>query len=168
MSARQNMREGRKALPLHLIAQALPMLTRHELAAVTERLIERLDELDGDSDLEDSHDQEAIDEREEDRSDTSTGYWDIDQRYCVKDAAFMDNRVNVDAAGSFKVAVDMAKGIHSLTTSTEVREKTSALKMLSSEAPLDDCYLIAKTSLISLQKPKSPITECVTGIVSLI
>ncbi len=96
MSARQNIREGRKALPLDLIAQAVPMLTRFELAAITERLIERLDELDGDSDLEDSHDQEAIDEREPD-SHGGAGYWDIDQRFCVMDAAFMDCRVNVDA-----------------------------------------------------------------------
>jgi hypothetical protein len=96
MSARQNMREGRKALPLHLIAQALPKLTRHELAAITERLIERLDELDGDPDLEDSHDQEAIDEREPD-SEGGAGLWDIDQRFCVMDAAFMNNRINIDA-----------------------------------------------------------------------
>lgn len=53
MSRRQNIREGRKPLPLHLIAQAVPMLTRCELAAITERLLERLDELDGDPDLED-------------------------------------------------------------------------------------------------------------------
>lgn len=31
------------------------------------------------------------------------------------------------AANSFKIAVDLAKGIHALKTSTEVREKTSAL-----------------------------------------
>ncbi|MBP6379174.1 MAG: hypothetical protein KA312_02020 [Sphingorhabdus sp.] len=96
MSARQNIREGRKALPLHLIAQAVPMLTRFELAAITERLIERLDELDGDTDLEDTHDREAIDEREPD-SEGGAGFWDIDQRHCVMDAAFMANRVNVDA-----------------------------------------------------------------------
>ena len=73
------------------------MLTRFELAAITERLIERLDELDGDPDLGDSHDQEAIDERKEAYSDTGAGFWDVDQRYCVMDAAFMNCRVNVDA-----------------------------------------------------------------------
>ena len=96
MSARLNIREGRKALPLDLIAQAIPMLSRHELAALADRLVDRLDELDGDTDLEDSYDQEAIDEREPD-SHGGAGFWDIDQRYCVMDAAFMDNRVNVDA-----------------------------------------------------------------------
>lgn len=39
-------------LPLDLIARAIPKLTRYELAAVTERLIERLDEIDGDDDAE--------------------------------------------------------------------------------------------------------------------
>lgn len=39
-------------LPLALIAQAVPMLTRHELASVTERLIERLDEVDVEPDRE--------------------------------------------------------------------------------------------------------------------
>lgn len=95
MSRRQNIREDRKALPLHLIAQALPMLTHHELAAVTERLIERLDELDGDCDVEDSHDREAIDEREPD-SEGGTGFWDIDQRFCIMDAAFAASRMNAD------------------------------------------------------------------------
>jgi hypothetical protein len=41
------------ALPLHLLAQAIPMLTRNELASLTERLIERLDQQDGDPDAED-------------------------------------------------------------------------------------------------------------------
>ena len=43
-------------LPLQLLAQAVPMLTRPELAALTERLIERLDLLDGDPDLEPEED----------------------------------------------------------------------------------------------------------------
>ena len=43
-------------IPLNLIAQAVPRLTRNELAALTERLIERLDELDGDADAEDATD----------------------------------------------------------------------------------------------------------------
>jgi hypothetical protein len=41
------------ALPLALIAQAVPKLTRHDLEALTERLIDRLDELDPDPDFED-------------------------------------------------------------------------------------------------------------------
>ena len=41
------------ALPLHLLAQAIPMLTRDELASLTERLIDRLDVLTGDPDAED-------------------------------------------------------------------------------------------------------------------
>ncbi len=46
---------GAQALPLGLIGQAIPMLTRHELAAITERLLERLDEIDGDPELEDDN-----------------------------------------------------------------------------------------------------------------
>lgn len=49
-------RSHEQALPLNLIGQAVPMLTRHELAALTERLIERLDEIDGDCDLEPEED----------------------------------------------------------------------------------------------------------------
>ena len=41
------------ALPLSLISQAIPMLSRHELASITERLIEQLDFIDGDADCED-------------------------------------------------------------------------------------------------------------------
>ena len=40
------------ALPLDLIAQAVPKLSRHDLEALTERLIDRLDELDPDPDAE--------------------------------------------------------------------------------------------------------------------
>jgi len=43
-------------IPLNLIAQAVPRLTRHELAALTERLIDRLDEIDGDADAENATD----------------------------------------------------------------------------------------------------------------
>ena len=56
MSRRQQVREGRKPLPIALIGQAIRKLTRHELEAVTERLIERLDEIDGDVDLEPEED----------------------------------------------------------------------------------------------------------------
>jgi hypothetical protein len=42
-----------QALPLALISQAIPKLTRHELACLTERLIDHLDLVDGDPDSED-------------------------------------------------------------------------------------------------------------------
>lgn len=45
------------ALPTALLAQAVPMLTKHELAALTERLIEQLDALDGDLDIEPNGDE---------------------------------------------------------------------------------------------------------------
>jgi hypothetical protein len=40
-------------LPLALIAQAIPRLTRHELACLTERLIDQLDRIGDDPDDED-------------------------------------------------------------------------------------------------------------------
>lgn len=45
-------RAGASALPLSLIAQAIPRLSRAELASITERLIERLDAIDGDAEAE--------------------------------------------------------------------------------------------------------------------
>jgi len=46
--------QGRaSALPLSLIAQAIPRLSRCDLEALTERLIDHLDDLDGDPDAED-------------------------------------------------------------------------------------------------------------------
>lgn len=41
------------ALPLALLAQAIPMLSRNDLEVLTERLIDRLDQIDPDPDLED-------------------------------------------------------------------------------------------------------------------
>ena len=49
---RQHINRGAKALPLDLIAQAIPMLSRHELAALADRLIDAIDSADGDTDLE--------------------------------------------------------------------------------------------------------------------
>lgn len=49
---------GPSGLPLALIAQATRKLTRHELEALTERLIEELDRQDGDADAEDACDLE--------------------------------------------------------------------------------------------------------------
>lgn len=43
---------GGQPLPTALLAQAVPMLTRDELVALAERLIERLDMLEPDPDLE--------------------------------------------------------------------------------------------------------------------
>lgn len=40
------------ALPFALIGQAIPSLSRHDLEALTERLIDALDEMDGDPDVE--------------------------------------------------------------------------------------------------------------------
>jgi len=44
---------GLRPLPLALLAQAIPMLSRNELEDVVERLIDRLDAIDGDADAED-------------------------------------------------------------------------------------------------------------------
>lgn len=52
MSARQQYQGSGWPLPIALIGQAIRKLSRHELEAITERLIERLDELDGDCDRE--------------------------------------------------------------------------------------------------------------------
>ena len=84
MSARQHVLEGRKPLPLDLIAQAIPMLSRHELEALADRLIDAIDGADGDCDLEDGYDQEAIDKREPD-SHGGVGHWGIDQRFAIPD-----------------------------------------------------------------------------------
>jgi hypothetical protein len=56
MATRPNM-GGPSGLPLHLIAQAIPKLTRHDLVALTERLIDRLDELEPDPDIEPNGDE---------------------------------------------------------------------------------------------------------------
>mgnify|MGYP001067958006 CR=1 FL=1 len=52
MATHPNSGGGATALPLNLLAQAIPMLSRSDLEALTERLIDRLDWLDGDPDLE--------------------------------------------------------------------------------------------------------------------
>ena len=46
------------ALPLALISQAIPKLKRSDLEALAERLIDRLDLIDGDADVEDATDLE--------------------------------------------------------------------------------------------------------------
>lgn len=48
---------GPTGLPLALIAQAIPKLTRHDLEALTERLIDYLDEQDSDPDIEPNGDE---------------------------------------------------------------------------------------------------------------
>lgn len=51
-------------MPLDSFLAVLPSLPRPLLARLTARLIDRLDELDGDPDLEDGNDLELTDERE--------------------------------------------------------------------------------------------------------
>lgn len=70
---------GAQALPLRLLAQEVPMLTRHELAALTERLIERLDLIDGEADFEDAEPDEENGDLEE-------------PRYCVEAAIAVYDR----------------------------------------------------------------------------
>jgi hypothetical protein len=57
MASRAQTPGGPKGLPLALIAQAIPKLTRHDLEALTERLIDYLDEQDGDLDIEPNGDE---------------------------------------------------------------------------------------------------------------
>lgn len=69
------------AFPTALIGQAVRMLSRCELEALTERLIERLDEIDGDPDLEPEFDRGI----EDDPQDVEAGSltepdYEIDQR----------------------------------------------------------------------------------------
>jgi hypothetical protein len=93
MNAREQIGRGSaQALPLSLIGQAIPMLSRHDLERLTERLIDHLDALDGDPDIEDSHDREAIDEREPDSHD-ACGDWLDDQRFAFAAGC---SPVNVD------------------------------------------------------------------------
>ena len=83
---------GATALPLALLAQAIPMLSRHEPESLTERLIDHLDHIDGDPDLEDNNDREDIDEREPE-NDCASGDWLIDQRFAFATGC---NPVNTD------------------------------------------------------------------------
>jgi len=53
---------GPSGLPLSLLAQAIPMLSRNDLEALTERLIDRLDQIDGNPDDEDSDEDRAVDD----------------------------------------------------------------------------------------------------------
>ena len=46
------------AVTLGQLLAAIPSLPRAELARLTERMIDRMDEIDGDPDLEDTHDRE--------------------------------------------------------------------------------------------------------------
>jgi hypothetical protein len=65
MATRAYVQGGASALPdLPAMLAAIPSLPRPILARLTARLIEYLDEIDGDPDLEDEGDAEPIDERE--------------------------------------------------------------------------------------------------------
>lgn len=57
MATRARNSGGSTGLPLALIAQAIPKLSRHDLEALTERLIDYLDEQDGDLDIEPNGDE---------------------------------------------------------------------------------------------------------------
>jgi len=100
MSRRQQIRGGATALPLSLISQAIPMLSRHELAALTERLIERLDTLDGDCDTEDD---DPLEEDDHSGTDLDAGELDeaanltvpryaVDQRYMLSRQGLANDR----------------------------------------------------------------------------
>lgn len=52
MRAHVHIVTGNSGLPLALIGQAIPKLSRHDLEALAERLIDHLDGQDGDADLE--------------------------------------------------------------------------------------------------------------------
>lgn len=79
MNAVQQIGTGRaQALPLSLIAQAIPKLSRHDLEALTERLIDRLDEVDGDPDREEDDPSGLCDE---DGINTDTG---LHYQHCHK------------------------------------------------------------------------------------
>lgn len=52
-----HMQGGAQPLPIALIGQAVPKLTRNELEALTERLLIALDQIEGDSDLEPNGDE---------------------------------------------------------------------------------------------------------------
>jgi len=53
MATRATNTAGPSGLPFNLLAQAIPMLSRPDLEALTERLIDHSDAIDGDPDLED-------------------------------------------------------------------------------------------------------------------
>lgn len=106
MSRSQQIRGGATALPLSLISQAIPMLSRHELAALTERLIERLDTLDGDCDVEnddpleeDDHSGTELDNGELDEAEhLPAPDYGIDQRYITRVPWLgAEARLNADA-----------------------------------------------------------------------
>lgn len=77
MPVMHNYAASRPSLPLDLLAQAVPMLTRHELAALTERLIERLDLMDGDPDAEDD---DPAGQCDEDGVNTNSGIFLMHER----------------------------------------------------------------------------------------
>ena len=53
---------GPSGLPFALVPDALPMLSRHALEALVERLIDYIDILDGDPDFEDDDPDTAVDD----------------------------------------------------------------------------------------------------------
>lgn len=53
---------GSQPLPLALLAQAIPMLSRNDLEALTERLIDVLDDMDGDTEREDDDQDTSVED----------------------------------------------------------------------------------------------------------
>lgn len=78
MSARQQYRGSGSPLPLNLIAQAIPMLNRSELAALADRLICALDTTEPDCDLEDDDPDTEHDGAEEEQG-YACAHYQIDQ-----------------------------------------------------------------------------------------
>ena len=99
MMGRAVMHGSAPALPLDLIAQAVPRLSRHDLEALTERLIERLDELDPDSDMEPDDEDTAVDDygcddadqgdlENDDAHPTACMLYGVDQRIVLSPSPF--------------------------------------------------------------------------------
>ena len=66
MATRAYLEGGASALPdIPAMLAVIPSLPRPLLARLTAHLIDRMDEIDGDPDLEDGGDAEPIDEREQ-------------------------------------------------------------------------------------------------------
>lgn len=85
---------GASALPLSLALSVIPSLPRPLLSRLVARAIERLDELDGDPDLEDCGDAEPTDEREPE--DDGTGFHGMDQR--MAESSYANRPWHIDRA----------------------------------------------------------------------
>jgi hypothetical protein len=76
MASRAHTAGGPKGLPLALIAQAIAKLSRNDLEALTERLIDYLDEQDGDADTElNGDEQDACNAEDDFGGGSNVGTW---------------------------------------------------------------------------------------------